>query len=146
MDKNRNSWGAHGGALSPRNRKLSWTRFFALALFLTLSLTSLKSTASAQSCIHQCQQQYAQCVAAELGLICDVMYDSCIEGCNGASRRAAFGTNRSGTDRSRRLFSSPDGQFKSPDKSRNIWDGFGIFWPGEVLHSGAFSPQQKRPD
>ena len=146
MDKNRNSWGAHGGALPHDNRKLFWARFFTLALLLTLSLTSLRSTASAQSCFQQCQQQYSQCLAAELGLICDIMYDSCIEDCNGASRPSVVGTDCPGAGNQKLIFSPPGRRFTSPDKSRNILDSFGVPWLVEALNGGAFSPHQKRPD
>jgi hypothetical protein len=66
-----------------RNRQRWGARLFLLALLLTLSLTSLKLTASAQGCFEQCQQAYAQCLAAfpQDPARCDDRYDACLIGC-----------------------------------------------------------------
>ena len=71
------------GKLVTRNRQRWGARFFILALLLTLSLTSLKLTASAQSCFEACQQAYAQCLASfpEDQARCDDRYDACLIGC-----------------------------------------------------------------
>ncbi|MGA9773599.1 MAG: hypothetical protein WBV94_31500 [Blastocatellia bacterium] len=61
-----------------------WTgRLCFLALLLTLSLTSLKQTASAQTCFEQCQQTYLQCVQSSPPnpALCDDRYDDCLVGC-----------------------------------------------------------------
>jgi hypothetical protein len=81
MDKNQISQGVRSGILSTINKHLFKARFCLLALLIALSLTSLQQTASAQSCAQQCQESYAVCLRAGLGLFCDDMYDACLESC-----------------------------------------------------------------
>jgi hypothetical protein len=66
-----------------RNRQRWAVRFWFLALLLTLSLTSLKLTASAQTCFEQCQQTYLQCIQSSPPnpALCDDRYDNCLVGC-----------------------------------------------------------------
>lgn len=128
MDKNLNSRGARGGALSFGNRKLSRTRLLIIASLLMLCLTSLQSTASAQNCFQQCQQEYVACQRAGLGLICDDIYDGCIQSCIGASRSAAFSINRLGNEKSRLFLLPPAGRFTGTASSIRVWDSFGMLW------------------
>lgn len=81
MDTNQTSQGAHAGVLSTRNRQLFVARVCLLALFLALSMTSLHTTAFAQSCHDQCQAAYVYCLAHSPGPRCDDNYDACIDHC-----------------------------------------------------------------
>jgi hypothetical protein len=81
MDKNQTSQGTHAGVLFTRNRQFFGTRFFILALFLALGLTSLPLTAFAQSCFDQCQAAYVWCLTNRPGPGCDDNYDACIDHC-----------------------------------------------------------------
>ena len=71
------------GMFITRPRQRWGARLFLLALLLTLSLTSLKLTASAQTCFESCQQAYAQCLISfpEDPGHCDDRYDDCLIGC-----------------------------------------------------------------
>ena len=103
MDKNQISQGTHASVLSTVNRPLFWARFFLLALFVALSLTSLQPRATAQSAgetmregkasitSHQqralapdcpaCQQALVECLAGGGGGNCYTQYYDCIDGC-----------------------------------------------------------------
>jgi hypothetical protein len=86
MGKNQTSQGAHAGVLSSTNRQLFAARLVLAALLLALSLTSLQPTASAQSCVQQCERSYVECLHAATGdpgpmLTCDDAYDSCWQAC-----------------------------------------------------------------
>lgn len=81
MDKNQTSQGTHAGVLFTRNRQFLGARFFILALFLALGLTSLPLTAFAQSCFDQCQAAYVWCLTNRPGPGCDDNYDACIDHC-----------------------------------------------------------------
>lgn len=80
MDKNRNSREARRGVLST-SKGLLWASCCVLALILSLCLESIQPTASAQSCLQLCQQEYVQCLREGHGLICDDLYDACWESC-----------------------------------------------------------------
>jgi hypothetical protein len=71
------------GSFLTRNRQRWAARFCLLALLLTLNLTSFKMTASAQTCVEQCQQAYQSCLLMfpEDPGHCDDRYDSCLVGC-----------------------------------------------------------------
>ena len=142
MDKNLNSRGSRGSALSTRNRKLSRTRL-VLASFLMLCLLSLQSTASAQSCAQQCQQQYVGCLRAGLGLICDDMYDGCLASCMGHSRQAAFSINRSSYETSLAFFSLPASWFTGTGNSRKVWGSFGMLSLDEDFRIDGKSSHQR---
>jgi hypothetical protein len=81
MDKNQISQGVLSRILYTSNKRLFKARFLIFALLIALSLTSLQQTALAQSCAQQCQESYAVCLRAGLGLFCDDMYDACLEAC-----------------------------------------------------------------
>ena len=81
MDKNQTSQGTHAGVLYTRNRQLLGARFFILVLFLMLGLTSLQSTAFAQTCFDQCQAAYVWCLSHNPGPLCDDNFDACIDHC-----------------------------------------------------------------
>jgi hypothetical protein len=104
MNKNQISQGAHAGALSTRNRQLFWGRFFLLALFLVLSLSSVQPKTSAQAadlslrrdkvsltsysskafaknCPQQCERVFVECLA-QGGSNCGPQFDACYENCH----------------------------------------------------------------
>lgn len=76
--------GARVGARLTRNQnRQRWgARFFLLALLLTLSLTSLKQTASA-TCFEECQQAYSECLITfpTDPTRCEDRLDACLIGC-----------------------------------------------------------------
>ena len=69
-----------------RSRKLLSTRVRILTLMVALCMVSLKSTASAQTCMHQCQQNLTQCMQTAGGdpiqeISCQNEYDKCGQDC-----------------------------------------------------------------
>jgi hypothetical protein len=101
MENNQiSSQGAHTSAFSTRNQQSFWARFFLLALFLVLTLTSLQSKAPAQAADHagqedkavlksfdppdcdECERIYVECLAGGGGTTCHVQYQACIQNCH----------------------------------------------------------------
>lgn len=142
MGTNLNSRGARGIALSTRNRKLSRSGLL-LASLLMLCLASLQSTASAQTCAQQCQQQYVACLRSGLGIICDDMYDVCLSSCVRIPRQAAFSINRPSDEKSPALLSPPASRFTGTGRSRKVLDNFGMLWLVKDFSIDGKTPHQK---
>ena len=129
MDKSLNRQGAHAGVLSTHNRRFSWARLSLSALFLTLIPTGLQPTASAQSCVQQCYQQYTECLRTGQRSICDSDYDACLESCAITARPAPFRITLSGIDQPRRVTPLLGCRPTDSDQPGRVPDSFGVRRP-----------------